>query len=223
MTDLHLFVGLSGTEAFFRTLGGKANLGGIHFDDEDVRDSFQRADFKQKRSAAFSKKTLWDTLTERTIPRFDREGAETYVCVLSGEMENCGLVFASWIKFMAHQTHNKSGNRGIKSPLRLSILTNQCVICGSTFADRSTAQNHFVNAWTRGTCRADRSHMTGHWERSHSRSAATSSARFGRFAKVQRTCSHDPFAFRITDDPRESTCPACSTTQTPQATLKRWT
>ena len=29
--DLHLFAGLSGTEVFFRTLGGQAILGGVHF------------------------------------------------------------------------------------------------------------------------------------------------------------------------------------------------
>ena len=49
------------------------------------------------------------------------------------------------------------------------------------------------------------------------------SARIWRFAHVLRTCSPDPFAFPITDDSRESTCPVCSTTQTPQATLKIWT
>ena len=49
------------------------------FDDEDVRDSFQRADFKLMRTAAFTNQTLWDTSTERTT-RFDREGVERYVC-----------------------------------------------------------------------------------------------------------------------------------------------
>ena len=63
-------------------------------------------------------------------------------------------------KYMAHQTHNKSGRRGMKSPLRVSVVTNQCVNCGSTFADRPTAQNHVVSTWTTGTCRADRSHIT---------------------------------------------------------------
>ena len=48
-------------------------------------------------------------------------------------------------------------------------------------------------------------------------------ARICRFASVSRTCPLDPCAFPITDDSRESTCPACSTTQTPQATLKIWT
>ena len=112
------------------------------FDDEDVRDSFQRTDFKLVRKAAFSNKTLWDTLTERTVPRFDRVGVERYFCELSGDNGRCGLVFTSWKKFMAHQTHNKGGNHGIRSPLLVSVITNQCVNCGSTFADRSTAQNN---------------------------------------------------------------------------------
>ena len=52
--------------------------------------------------------------------------------------------------FVTHQTHNKSGNHGIKSPLRVSVITNQCINCSSTLADRSTAQNHVVNSWTKG-------------------------------------------------------------------------
>ena len=59
-----------------------------------------------------------------------------------------------------NQTHKKSGNHGIKSPLRVSVITNQCVNCGSTFADRPTAQNHVVNTWTTGTCRTECSHIT---------------------------------------------------------------
>ena len=96
---------------------------------------------------------------ERTVPRFDREGAERYVCELLGDQGRCGIVFTSWKKYVAHQTHNKSGNHGIKSPLRVSVITNQCVNCGSTFEDRPTAQNHVVNSWTTGTCRTERSHI----------------------------------------------------------------
>ena len=61
---------------------------------------------------------------------------------------------------MAHQTHNTGGSHCIKSPLRVSVVTNQCVKCGTTFSDRSTAQNHVVSSWNKGTCRTDRSHMT---------------------------------------------------------------
>ena len=123
------------------------------FDDEDVRDSFQRTDFKLMRTAAFSSQTLWDTLMEGPyLALITRE--QRYVC------GRCGLIFASWKKFIAHQTRNKGGNHGIKSPLRVAVITDQCVSCGSTFADRPTAQNHAVNSWTRGTCRTDCSHMT---------------------------------------------------------------
>ena len=79
---------------------------------------------------------------------------------LLGDNGRCGLIFASWEKFIAHQTHNKGGNHGIKSPLRVAVSMNQGVSCGSTFADRPTAQNRVVNSWTRGTCRTDHSRMT---------------------------------------------------------------
>ena len=78
--DLHLFAGLSGTEDFFEQWEDKQFSVVSIFDDEDVRDSFQRTDFKLMRTAAFSNKTFWETLTDRTIPRFDREGVERYVC-----------------------------------------------------------------------------------------------------------------------------------------------
>ena len=146
--DVHLFAGLSGTEDFFEL-----------FDDEDARDSFHRTDFKLMRTAAFSNKTLWVTLMERTTQRFDRE-EQRDVCELLGDPGRCGLIFASIEKFIVHQKHNKGGNCGIKSPLRVAVITNQCVDCGSTFADRPTAQTHVVNSSSRGTCRTDRSHTT---------------------------------------------------------------
>ena len=122
---------------------------------------------------------------------------------------------------MAHQTHNKSDNQGVRSPLRVSGITNQCVNCGSTFADRSTAQNHVVNSWTRGTCKTDRSHMT--WaveEITHPMSCNLCAQEFGDFANVLYTGPPESSALPITDDSRESVCRVCSTTQTPQATLK---
>ena len=48
-------------------------------------------------------------------------------------------------------------------------------------------------------------------------------ARIWRLADVLHTCPLDALAFPSTDDKGESTSPACSTIQTPQATLKIWT
>ena len=71
--------GLSGTEDFFKLWGAKHFSVVSIFDDGDVRDSFQRIDLKLVRTAAFSNQTLLDTLTERTIPRFDLERTERCV------------------------------------------------------------------------------------------------------------------------------------------------
>ena len=57
----------------------------VLFDDGDVRDSFQRADFKLVRTA-FSNRTPWNTLMGRTVPRFDREETERDVCELLGTL-----------------------------------------------------------------------------------------------------------------------------------------
>ena len=64
--DLHLFAGLSGTEDFFELWEAKQFSVVSSSNNKDIRDSFQRTDFKLMRSAAFSNKTLRDTLTERS-------------------------------------------------------------------------------------------------------------------------------------------------------------
>ena len=129
------------------------------FDDEDVRDSFQRTDFKVMRTAAFSNKTLWDSLTERTIPRFDRERAERYVCELLGD-NGGGMGLHELEKVHCASNAQQERQPRHQIPIASISFTNQCVNCGSTFADRSTAQNHVVNSWSRGTCRTNSSHMT---------------------------------------------------------------
>ena len=185
------------------------------FDDEDVRDSFQRTDFKLMRTAAFSNQTLWDTLMERTIPRFDGEGTERCVRGLLGDYRRCGLIFTSWIKFTAHQTHNNGGNHGIKSPLRVAVITNQRVNCGSTFAHHPTAQNHVVYSWSRGTCNTDRSHLTWSLEEVHTANQLQPlRARIWGSANVSRACPLDAPALPNSDDQRESACPASSTAET---------
>ena len=81
--------------------------------------------------------------------------------------------------------------------LRVAVITNQCVNCGSTFADRPTAQNHVVNSWSRGTCRTDRSHTTWSLEEvTHSQSVATfASKNLGICKRITRHArlTHLPF------------------------------
>ena len=94
--ELHLFAGLSGTEDFFELWEEKQFSVVSISDDEVVRDSFQRTDFKLMRTAAFSKKTLWDTLTERAVPRFRWKGSREIRLRTGRDKGRCGLVFTSW-------------------------------------------------------------------------------------------------------------------------------
>ena len=107
----------------------------------------------------------------------------------------------------APNTHNKGCNHGIKSPLRVAVIKNQCVHCGNTFADRPTSRNHVVNSWTRGTCRTDRSHMTWSLEEV----TQPIRARMCASANVLRACLLDALALPSSDDQTESTCPASLT------------
>ena len=60
--DLHLFAGLSAAQDFFELWEAQHVSVVAAFDDEHVRDSFQHADFKLMRTAAFTNQTLWDAL-----------------------------------------------------------------------------------------------------------------------------------------------------------------
>ena len=203
---MHLFAGLCGTEDFELWEEKQFSVVSI-FDDEDVRDSFQRTDFKLMRTAAFSQKALWDTLTARAIHRFDREGVERYVCELSGDSGRCRLVFTSWKKFMAHQTHNKGDNHGIRSPLRVPVHESMCQlrqhICTPFHSAKSRRQfmdqRHLQNR--------PQSHDLGVGGDHTSNQLQPLRARIWKLANALRTCSPDPFAFPITDDSRESACP----------------
>ena len=135
-----------------------------------------------------------------------------------GDYGRCGLIFTSWKKFIAYQTHDKGGNHGIKSPLRVVVITNQCVNCGSTSADRPTAQNHVVDSWSKETCRTDRSHMT--WSLQEVTQPISCNLReqeFSGSANVKRACSLDALALG------SRARPASSTAKTQQATRKTWT
>ena len=86
----------AGTEVFFFFVTWEAKRFSVVsvFDDEGVRDTYHRANFKLMRTA-FTNQTLWDTLTDGTIPRFDREETERYACEVSGDHGRCGLMFTS--------------------------------------------------------------------------------------------------------------------------------
>ena len=220
--DLHLFAGLFGTEDFFERWEEKQFSVVSIFDDEHVRDYFQRTYFNFMRTASFSNEALFGHLDgDDNTPLRSGGSSEKRLRIMRREGK-------MWIglheleKFMTHQTHNKSGNHGVRCPLRVPGITKHWVNCGSTLADRSTAQNYVVNSWTRGICRTDRSHMIWAFEEiTHPISCNLCAQEFVDFrtyyAHVRLTHLS---VFPITDDSRESTCPACSTTQTPQATLK---
>ena len=98
---------------------------------------------------------------EKTIHRFDREGAERYVCDLSGAKRTMRIDLHHLEKFIAHQNAQHKGcNHGIKSPSGVAVITNQDVNCGSAVADRPVAESHVVKSGTRGSCKKDRSHGT---------------------------------------------------------------
>ena len=66
----------------------------------------------------------------------------------AGSKRVMSLGFYELAEKNAHQTHNKGGNHGTMSPLRISVVINLCINCGTTFAGRPTARIHVVNSWS---------------------------------------------------------------------------
>ena len=142
-------------------------------EDEVVRDSFQRTDFKLVRTAAFSNKAVWDTLMERAIPRFDGEGVKRYVCELAGTRED-----ADWSSRAGKSTwHIKHTTKAVITASDPHCESRSSRTYASTAAAhlqiipqrRITSSTHGPGALAKQTAAT----LPGHWRRSHIQSVAT--------------------------------------------------
>ena len=168
------------------------------------------------RTAAFSNKTFWNTLTERTMSRFDREGVERYVCQWKEKTE--GADKSSRVgKSTLHIKHTTKAVTTAPDPHCESQSSRTNV--QTTAAHVQIVPQRRITS-SRGNCKTDRSHMTWALEEITYPTSCNLCAIIWRVANVLHTCSPD--APPSAHDHRESACPACSTTQTPQATLKIW-
>ena len=107
---------------------------------------------------------------------------------------------------------------------RSACQSSWCINCGSTFADRPTAQNHVVNSLATGKCTADRSHMP--WALDDVTSPMKGNVcatKHLRLATLLRTCAPDTRFRSRADNHVDTTCRAFSTTQTPPGARSRWT
>ena len=111
---------LSGMEDFFELWEAKQFSVVSNFDDEDARDSFQRTDFKLMRTSSILQSNTMEH-TDGKDDRSLRSGGNRGICLRTAGRRTMRLIFASWKKFIAHQTRNKGGNHGIQSPLRVAV------------------------------------------------------------------------------------------------------
>ena len=184
-----------------RTVGGKAIV--------CRQNSFQRTDYKLMRTAAVSNQTLWDTLMERTIPRFDWEGAERYVWRIIRRQRTMWIDLGQWqprhqstIMSRRHHEINVSivaAHSQIVPPRRITSSTHgPAALAGQVAVNKTLSEE--VNQPIRCNLYAQ---YFGDLQTFH--------------ARVRLT----PLALPSTR--ASSACPASSTAKTPQATLKRRT
>lgn len=164
--DMHLCFGLSCAEHSFELWEAHGLSVVAIFDVEAIRDACQRTNFRLRRAVAFAQRALWESVSAKTLPPFDREGSERYVCELQGTSGRCGLFCSIWNKYIAHQTHNKGGSHGINSLLLCIANIHQLVIWGSTRHTRGTAR---TTQRALCTARTDILHKHGTTHATHTR------------------------------------------------------
>ena len=81
------------------------------------------------------------------------EMSQQYMCnLITGDVA-CTSCFPSSHALLIHQVMH----HGLRKPLNMFVLTNQCPYCASTFLTREIAMDHVARALAKGECRVDQS------------------------------------------------------------------
>ena len=87
-------------------------------------------------------------------------GDEEYTCDLTDQHGKvCDLKFASFAALRTHQRFSRAPGHGLAVMASQAVVTNQCPLCYSTFADIPTTQVHVRGALRNGRCLVDRAHV----------------------------------------------------------------
>ena len=131
------------------------------FDDEDVRDSFQRTDFKLMRTAAFSNNALGHLDGEDNTPFRSGGSREIRLQNCQEIMEDVGWSSrarkSSW--HIKHTTRAATTASGPECEYQLSRI-NVSIAAENLQTVPQRRITSSIHAWTRGTCRTAWSHMT---------------------------------------------------------------
>ena len=117
------------------------------FCDELLGEDFRAIDVTQLRRAF---------LTKRAFANQRGEQEAVHRCTLTtASGATCGLLFSSANALKAHMRNAAGGEHGTRALSYALVLSNQCPLCMSTFADRKTAQNHLIGSIRFKRCYCD--------------------------------------------------------------------
>ena len=147
-----------------------ATMHRLFFDEnwEDVRERIVELDLRQLRARARGVTIAPPPgLTSNTVETAEQEGepdgdsrdeggvemSQQYMCnLITGDVA-CTSCFPSSHALLIHQVMH----HGLRKPLNMFVLTNQCPYCASTFLTREIAMDHVARALAKGECRVDQS------------------------------------------------------------------
>ena len=216
--DVHLFAGLSGTEDFFELWEDSVIS---TFDGEDVGDSLHG--FQTDANSGILKQSVMghsDGEDNTSI----RQGGYREIRLLSGRRKRKMWTGLHELE-KVHCTSNTQQKRQSPHQISTESLGHHEPKCKHwKYIRRSShsAESRRQLMDQRHLQNRPRPHDLGTGGDHISSQMQPLRARIWRFANVLHTCSFDAPAFPSADDQRTSTCPACRTSQTPQATLKIW-
>jgi len=123
------------------------------FNDYDMRSTFLKLDARELRAV------LLDSLTHAFVDKNNTidKPCGVFTCdIVMPDGSVCGHQSNTKAGIWHHQVLAKSPNHGLRSAINLVVVTNQCCMCRSVFADKITTQHHVKNSLSKGRCCADR-------------------------------------------------------------------
>ena len=147
-------------------------------------ESFRKIDLNEARA------THWSIAVSSGAKEKNNENAEDverpFRCVLVTEREQtCGLTFATWRGLTSHQRRPSGGTHGIRHLASLLIVTNACVLCGTTCKSKWAAGDHLKHAIRHQRCVLDMTHAHVSLEPITSYSCPACCCSFGSATELQ--------------------------------------
>ena len=144
-----LFEGVTGTEELYEILR-KNDFQSLFVSQSEAWEALQRMDTSLLRAACWTMAS--GMKLEKHVKALSGDDCKVDWCceILSESGVPCGVRFRSKKALRSHQLRSRSHGHGLQTSIFVSVITNSCPWCRSTFATTLIARKHAVAAMLSG-------------------------------------------------------------------------